>query len=149
MWRDIGRGSLSIQPRSRSSSASLCASLTCPAPLDEGFDLIPMLALMRGEQPELLRGIGLGVGGMTLPLMRMDYLGSITGYLTLPFMTVFGSGVAATVYSRSSSPASRWCWPLSPAGAGLVIGSRRACCSGGQSIVHLVLARRASPSPPR
>ena len=62
---------------------------------DEGFDLTPMLALMRGEQPELLRGIGLGVGGMTLPLMRMDYLGSITGYLTLPFMAVFGPGVAA------------------------------------------------------
>jgi len=62
---------------------------------DEGFDLTPMLALMRGEQPELLRGIGLGVGGMTLPLMKMDYLGSITGYLTLPFMAVFGPGVAA------------------------------------------------------
>ncbi|MEO6063754.1 MAG: glycosyltransferase family 39 protein [Thermoflexales bacterium] len=62
---------------------------------DEGFDLTPMLALMRGEQPELLRGIGLGLGGMTLPLMRMDYLGSITGYLSLPFMAVFGPGVAA------------------------------------------------------
>lgn len=62
---------------------------------DEGFDLVPMMALMRGEAPELLRGIGLRIGGLSLPLMKMDYLGSLTGYLTLPFMAVFGPGVTA------------------------------------------------------
>ena len=53
---------------------------------DEGFDLTPMLALMRGAQPELLRGIGLG----GWPLMRMDYMGSLNGYLTVPFLAIFG-----------------------------------------------------------
>lgn len=62
---------------------------------DEGFDLVPMMALARGEAPELLRGIGLQIGGLSLPLMKMDYLGSLTGYLTLPFMAAFGPGVIA------------------------------------------------------
>lgn len=62
---------------------------------DEGFDLVPMMALLRGETPELLRGIGLQLGGLHLPLMKMDYLGSLTGYVTLPFLAVFGPGVVA------------------------------------------------------
>ena len=53
---------------------------------DEGFDLTPMLALLRGAQPELLRGIGLN----GWPLMRMDYMGSLNGYLSLPFVAIFG-----------------------------------------------------------
>ncbi len=62
---------------------------------DEGFDLTPMMSIMRGEPADLLRGIGLTLGGETYPLMKMDYLGSLTGYLTLPFMAVFGAGVTA------------------------------------------------------
>lgn len=62
---------------------------------DEAFDLTPMLSLMHGEPAELLRGIGLPFGSGVYPVMRMDYMGSLNGYLTLPFMAAFGSGFTA------------------------------------------------------
>lgn len=55
---------------------------------DEALDLTPMLHVMRGETPDLLRGIGLG----RFPVMLLDYMGSLGGYLTVPFMWVFGPG---------------------------------------------------------
>lgn len=55
---------------------------------DEALDLVPMLELMQGRSPELLRGIGVG----PLPVMLLDYMGSLGGYLTLPFMWLFGPG---------------------------------------------------------
>jgi 4-amino-4-deoxy-L-arabinose transferase-like glycosyltransferase len=58
---------------------------------DEALDLVPMLHVMRGEQPELLRNIGIG----RFPIMLLDYMGSLGGYLTLPFMAIFGSGDVA------------------------------------------------------
>ncbi len=61
---------------------------------DEALDLTPMLHLMRGEPPDLLRGIGIG----RYPVMLLDYMGSLGGYLTVPFFWVFGVGhVAARV----------------------------------------------------
>ncbi|MDW8293511.1 MAG: hypothetical protein RML84_10510 [Anaerolineae bacterium] len=58
---------------------------------DEALDLTPMLELMRGEAPELLRGIGAG----RYPVMLLDYMGSLGGYLTVPFFWVFGVGYVA------------------------------------------------------
>ncbi|RMG63354.1 MAG: hypothetical protein D6709_08700 [Chloroflexi bacterium] len=58
---------------------------------DEALDLAPMLDVMQGRQPELLRGIGIG----RFPVMLLDYMGSLGGYLTLPFMGVFGPGYVA------------------------------------------------------
>lgn len=58
---------------------------------DEALDLAPMLSVMRGEQPDLLRGIGVG----RFPVMLLDYMGSLGGYVTIPFMTLFGSGYVA------------------------------------------------------
>jgi hypothetical protein len=58
---------------------------------DEGFDLTPMLSVMHGEPVELLRGIGIA----GYPVMRMDYMGSLNGYLNLPFMAALGPGVLA------------------------------------------------------
>jgi len=58
---------------------------------DEALDLVPMLHVMRGEQPELMRNIGVG----NLPVMLLDYMGSLGGYLTIPFMQVFGAGYVA------------------------------------------------------
>ena len=58
---------------------------------DEALDLVPMLVLLRGEQPELLRGIGIG----PYPIMLLDYMGSLGGYLTLPFLIAFGPGYVA------------------------------------------------------
>jgi 4-amino-4-deoxy-L-arabinose transferase-like glycosyltransferase len=58
---------------------------------DEALDFVPMLQAMHGEQPELLRGIGIA----GYPIMLLDYMGSLNGYLTIPFMALFGSGVVA------------------------------------------------------
>jgi hypothetical protein len=49
---------------------------------DEALDLVPMLDLLQGRQPELLRGIGLG----PYPIMLLDYMGSLGGYLSVPFL---------------------------------------------------------------
>ena len=59
---------------------------------DEALDLVPMLHVMRGEQPELLRAIGVG----RFPIMLLDYMGSLNGYITIPFMRGFGAGYMAS-----------------------------------------------------
>jgi hypothetical protein len=58
---------------------------------DEALDLVPMLDLAQGRSPELLRGIGIG----RFPLMLLDYMGSLGGYVALPFVSVFGAGFVA------------------------------------------------------
>jgi len=58
---------------------------------DEALDLVPMLYVMRGEQPELLRSIGFG----RFPVMLLDYMGSLGGYIIIPFMALFGPGYEA------------------------------------------------------
>ncbi len=62
---------------------------------DEALDLAPMLPVLRGEPTELLRGIGIPLGGVTYPVMLMDYMGSLNGYLSAPFLAILGPGVAA------------------------------------------------------
>jgi hypothetical protein len=62
---------------------------------DEALDLVPMLQVMHGEQADLLRGIGLTFGARTYPVMLMDYMGSLNGYMTIPFMAILGPGVLA------------------------------------------------------
>ncbi|MCS7061067.1 MAG: glycosyltransferase family 39 protein [Anaerolineae bacterium] len=62
---------------------------------DEALDLAPMLDILRGAPTSLLRGIGVSIGGYTWPVMVMDYMGSLNGYLTLPFMLALGPGVLA------------------------------------------------------
>lgn len=58
---------------------------------DETLDLAPMLQVMRGEPTDLLRGIGVG----RFPVMLLDYMGSLNGYLSIPFMALFGPGYLA------------------------------------------------------
>ncbi|MCL5994676.1 MAG: glycosyltransferase family 39 protein, partial [Chloroflexi bacterium] len=62
---------------------------------DEALDLAPMLQVMHGEPTELLRGIGVTIGTYTYPVMLLDYMGNLNGYLTIPFMALFGPGVIA------------------------------------------------------
>ncbi len=62
---------------------------------DEALDLAPMLDVMRGAPTPLLRGIGLTLGNYAYPVMLMDYMGSLNGYLSLPFMAALGPGVTA------------------------------------------------------
>jgi len=55
---------------------------------DEALDLTPMLDLMGQGGTPLLRNIGVG----PYPVMLLDYMGSLGGYLTVPFMKIFGVG---------------------------------------------------------
>ncbi len=63
---------------------------------DEALDVVPAMQIILAGQPtELLRGIGLRVSGLTLPVMIMDYLGAVNTYLVLPFFQVYGFTVFA------------------------------------------------------
>lgn len=77
---------------------------------DEALDLVPMLQLMHGESPELLRGIGIG----GYPIMLLDYMGSWGGYATLPFMWLFGPGVVAaraqSIFFSAITIMLAWLW---------------------------------------
>ena len=77
---------------------------------DEALDLVPMLQLIHGESPELLRGIGIG----SYPIMLLDYMGSWGGYATLPFMWLFGPGVVAartqSIFFSAVSIMLAWLW---------------------------------------
>ncbi len=67
---------------------------------DEALDLVPMLDLLQGRQPELLRGIGLG----PYPIMLLDYMGSLGGYLSVPFLILLDPDyVAARIQPISFS----------------------------------------------
>ncbi|MCL4506268.1 MAG: glycosyltransferase family 39 protein [Chloroflexi bacterium] len=62
---------------------------------DEALDLAPMLQLIHGEPVNLLRGIGISIGQTSFPVMLLDYMGSLNGYLNIPFMLLLGPGVVA------------------------------------------------------
>ena len=69
---------------------------------DEALDLVPTMQLLAGSQAgppgqpvELLRGVGVRLGGLALPVMIMDYLGALNTYLALPFFAMLGPGVLA------------------------------------------------------
>jgi 4-amino-4-deoxy-L-arabinose transferase-like glycosyltransferase len=69
---------------------------------DEALDLVPTMQLLAagqagppGQPVELLRGVGVHLGGLVLPVMIMDYLGALNTYLALPFFAVLGPGVLA------------------------------------------------------
>jgi len=69
---------------------------------DEALDLVPTMQLLAGGQAtppgqpvELLRGVGVHLGGRALPVMIMDYLGALNTYLALPFFAALGPGVLA------------------------------------------------------
>jgi hypothetical protein len=62
---------------------------------DEALDLAPMLQVMHGEPAALLHDIGFTIGGTTYPVMLLDYMGSLNGYLNIPFMLLLGPGVVA------------------------------------------------------
>jgi hypothetical protein len=62
---------------------------------DEAFDVLPAMQLLLGQQVETLRSSGLRVGGLTLPVMVMDYKGVVHTYWALPFLWALGSNVFA------------------------------------------------------
>jgi hypothetical protein len=71
---------------------------------DEALDLVPTMQLLapgqagpqwQAQPVELLRGVGVHLGGLTLPVMIMDYLGALNTYLALLFFAILGPGVLA------------------------------------------------------
>ena len=62
---------------------------------DEAADAVPAMYLLQHVQPEMARPHGIPFGGLTLPLMVFDYVGSVSTYAVLPFFAALGPGVMA------------------------------------------------------
>ena len=61
---------------------------------DEAFDVIPAMQIVLGHPVELLRGAGLDILGVNLPLMSSsDYQGITSTYLAIPFFALGGVNV--------------------------------------------------------
>ncbi len=60
---------------------------------DESVDAVLTMQLLLGQKMELVRNFGLRIGGVTLPVMVMDYVGAVNTYLLVPFFKVMGIGV--------------------------------------------------------
>ena len=62
---------------------------------DEALDVVPAMQLLQGMPLEPVRGAYLSVAGHPLPLMIMDYVGTVNTYLALPVFAVFGVNVTS------------------------------------------------------
>jgi hypothetical protein len=60
---------------------------------DEAQEVIPAVQLLRGQPVETLRGSGVTVFGQRLPLMIVDYIGTVNTYLAIPFLGLLGISV--------------------------------------------------------
>lgn len=62
---------------------------------DEALDVVPAMQLLQGAPVEPVRGAALTIGGRVLPLMVMDYVGTVNTYLAIPVFAVFGVSVTS------------------------------------------------------
>ncbi|MDO8671273.1 MAG: glycosyltransferase family 39 protein [Dehalococcoidia bacterium] len=60
---------------------------------DEAADAVPAMQLVLGQKLELLNQAGLAWGNLTLPIMIMDYVGTVNTYLLVPLFSMFGVSV--------------------------------------------------------
>ncbi|MSQ14484.1 MAG: hypothetical protein EXR50_01285 [Dehalococcoidia bacterium] len=60
---------------------------------DESADAVLAMQLLLGQKMELVRNFGLHIGDAVLPVMVMDYVGTVSTYLLIPFFKVMGIGV--------------------------------------------------------
>jgi hypothetical protein len=60
---------------------------------DEAMDVVPTMQIVLGQPVEAWTGVGIHIGGMTLPVMIMSYLGTVCTYLALPFFYLLGVNV--------------------------------------------------------
>ena len=57
---------------------------------DETIDAVPTVQMLTGQPVESLRGSGLRLGPIFIPLMVSDYVGTVNTLLLLPFLAFFG-----------------------------------------------------------
>ncbi len=57
---------------------------------DETIDAVPTVQMLTGQPVESLRGSGLRLGPIFVPLMVSDYVGTVNTLLLLPFLAFFG-----------------------------------------------------------
>lgn len=57
---------------------------------DEALDVVPAMQLLLGQPVEPVRGVAVHIAGRALPLMIMDYVGTVNTYLALPVFAVLG-----------------------------------------------------------
>jgi len=57
---------------------------------DETIDAVPTVQMLTGQPVESLRGSGLRLGPVFIPLMVSDYVGTVNTLLLLPFLACFG-----------------------------------------------------------
>ncbi|MBU0494019.1 MAG: glycosyltransferase family 39 protein [Chloroflexi bacterium] len=57
---------------------------------DETIDAVPTVQMLTGQPVESLRGSGLWLGPVFVPLMVSDYVGTVNTLLLLPFLAAFG-----------------------------------------------------------
>lgn len=62
---------------------------------DESFDVVPAMQLLKGQDVQLARGVGIHVFGRAFPVMIGDYWGVVSTYAVLPLFAIFGVGVFA------------------------------------------------------
>ncbi len=62
---------------------------------DEALDVVPAMQLLQGAPVEPVRDVALTVGGHVLPLMVMDYVGTVNTYLAIPVFAAFGVNVTS------------------------------------------------------
>lgn len=60
---------------------------------DEAFDVVPAMQLLKGQEVQLSRGVGIHVLGRDFPVMIGDYWGVVSTYAVLPLFAIFGIGV--------------------------------------------------------
>src|SRR5438046_6714358 len=62
---------------------------------DEALDAVPAMQIVQGQPTELLNSAGLDFAGRRWPLMLLDYQGTVSTYLLVPFLLAGGINVAA------------------------------------------------------
>lgn len=62
---------------------------------DEALDVVPAMQVLQGAPLQPVRDAAVTVGGRTLPLMVMDYVGTVNTYLALPIFAVMGVSVTS------------------------------------------------------
>ena len=60
---------------------------------DEAADVVPAMQLLRGDDVQLARGVGISLAGRDFPVMIGDYWGVVSTYAVLPLFALFGVGV--------------------------------------------------------
>ena len=60
---------------------------------DEAFDVVPAMQLLKGQDVQLARDVGIHAFGRDFPVMIGDYWGVVSTYAVLPLFAIFGVGV--------------------------------------------------------